>query len=233
MTPVEEAPPRTSGGRPAPTDPAAKQALRRRNLLIGIGAGAAVLLVAVIALASVLGRIFGDVGGGLKGDQLGLNTTTPTSRSVSGSIIKPVAATVFSPDGGADAPTLAGLAIDGDPATVWPTDIYTDPVPFPNFKNGVGLMLQLPEPTVVGNVTITVSSTGTQVQIRSASTANPASLADTTVLTGPTPLKPGSNTISVPNAAATSNLLVWISTLGQTAGKSRTDISDITVRSAS
>ena len=233
MTPVEEAPPRTSGGRPAPTDPAAKQALRRRNLLIGIGAGAAVLLVAVIALASVLGRIFGDVGGGLKGEQLGLNTTTPTSRSVSGSIIKPVAATVFSPDGGADAPTLAGLAIDGDPATVWPTDIYTDPVPFPNFKNGVGLMLQLPGPTVVGNVTITVSSTGTQVQIRSASTANPASLADTTVLTGPTPLKPGSNTISVPNAAATSNLLVWISTLGQTAGKSRTDISDITVRSAS
>lgn len=233
MTPVEEAPPRTSGGRPAPTDPAAKQALRRRNLLIGIGAGAAVLLVAVIALASVLGRIFGDVGGGLKGDQLGLNTTTPTSRSVSGSIIKPVAATVFSPDGGADAPTLAGLAIDGDPATAWPTDIYTDTVPFPNFKNGVGLMLQLPESTVVGNVTITVSSTGTQVQIRSASTANPASLADTTVLTGPTPLKPGSNTISVPSAAATSNLLVWISTLGQTAGKSRTDISDITIRSAS
>jgi len=233
MTPVEDAPPRTSGSRPTPADPAAKQALRRRNLLIGIGAGAAVLVVAVIALASVLGRIFGDVGGGLKGDQLGLNTTTPTSRSVSGSIIKPVAATVFSPDGGADAPSLAGLAIDGDPATAWPTDIYTDTVPFPSFKNGVGLMLELPESTVVGNVTITVSSTGTQVQIRSASTANPASLADTTVLTGPTTLKPGTNTISVPSAAATSNLLVWISTLGQTAGKSRTDISDITVRSAS
>jgi putative peptidoglycan lipid II flippase len=193
-----------------------------------------VLLVALIVLASFLGRIFGDVGGGLKGEQLGLNpTTTTTTSSAPGSIIKPVAATVFSPDGGPDAPTLAGLAIDGDPATSWPTDTYTDPVPFPNFKNGVGLMLDLPEATVIGNVTITVSSTGTGVQIRSASTSSPASLSDTTLLTGPTVLKSGANTITVPSAAPTSHLLVWISTMGQTAGKSQVDVSEITVRAAS
>ena len=141
--------------------------------------------------------------------------------------------TVFSPDGGADAPSLAGLAIDGDPATAWPTDTYTDTVPFPDFKNGVGLMLQLPKPAVVGNVTITVSSTGTEIQIRTASTSSPASLDDTTRLTGPTALKPGTNSISVPNAEPTSYLLVWISTLGQTAGKSRVDVSELTVRAAS
>ena len=234
MDPVDAAPPRTPSSRANPLDPAAAHALRRRNLLIGIGAGAAVLLVALIVLASFLGRIFGDVGGGLKGEQLGLNpTTTTTTSSAPGSIIKPVAATVFSPDGGPDAPTLAGLAIDGDPATSWPTDTYTDPVPFPNFKNGVGLMLVLPEATVVGNVTLTVSSTGTGVQIRSASTSSPASLSDTTLLTGPTVLKSGANTISVPSAAPTSHLLVWISTLGQTAGKSQVDVSEITVRAAS
>ena len=233
MDPVEESAPRAAVGRPAPADPIAAQALRRRNLLIGIAAGAAVLVVALIVFASFLGRLFGDVGGGLKGDQLGLNTTTSTSAAATGSIIKPVSATVFSPDGGADAPSLAGLAIDGDPTTAWPTDTYTDTVPFPNFKNGVGLMLQLPASTVVGNVTITVSSTGTQVQIRSATSANPASLSDTTVLTGPTTLKSGSNTISVPNAAPTSYLLVWISTLGQTAGKSRVDVSEITIRAGS
>jgi putative peptidoglycan lipid II flippase len=173
------------------------------------------------------------VGGGLKGEQLGLNTTTSAGKEASGPTVKPVGATVFSPQGGADAPNLAGLAIDGDPATVWPTDTYTDPVPFPGFKNGVGLMLQLPQPTVVGSVNITVSSTGTQIQIRSASSSSPATLEDTTLLTGPTLLKPGTNTIAVPAAQPTSNLLVWISTMGQTGGKSRTDVSEITVRAAS
>ncbi len=221
--------------RRSPQDEAGVAAQRRRNLMIGIAAGGAVLLIALIVLASVLGRIFGDVGGGLKGDQLGLNTTPTTSvgSTAPGGAVKPVAATVFSPEGDADAPNLAGLAIDGDPTTVWPTDTYTDTPPFPNFKNGVGLMLQLPQPTEVGEVTVSVSSTGTQVQIRSATSASPASLSATTLLTGPTALKPGSNTIAVPSAEPTSYLLVWISTLGQTAGKNRTDVSEVTVRATS
>ena len=232
MEPVAEAPARAAGTRPVNDDTAAR-ARRRRNLLFGIGAGATVLIVALVALASVLGRIVGgDSGGGLKGDQLGLNTPTSTAAAAAGPIVKPVAATVFSPDGGADAPELAGLAIDSDPATAWPTDTYTDTVPFPNFKNGVGLMLQLPEDTEVGSVTVAVSSTGTQVQIRSAEGASPARLEDTTLLAGPTALKTGTNTISVPSAAPTSHLLVWISTMGQTAGQSRVDISEITVNAA-
>lgn len=230
MEPVGDAAPRTSRGIPSGQDAAA---LQRRKLLIGLGVGAAVLLVALAVMASLLGRIFGDTSDGLKSDQLGLNTTTAPSVRATGAIVKPVAAEVFSPDGGADAPSLAGLAIDGDQSTAWPTDTYTDTVPFPNFKNGVGLMLELPEPTVVGSVTVAVSSTGTQVQIRSSPTASPADLQDTILLTGPTALKPGTNTISVPSAGPTSHLLVWISTMGQTAGESRTDVSEITVRAAS
>ena len=56
-------------------------------------------------------------------------------------------------------------------------------MPFPNFKNGVGLMLQLPQPTTLGEVTINLNSTGTAVEIRSAQTPTPTSLDDTTVLT--------------------------------------------------
>lgn len=231
-------PPRQTPPPPRPPEPPAEKdpatvAQRRRKLLIGAGIGAGILAIALVVLASFLGRIFGDVGGGLKGEQLGLNTPTSSSKGATGPLVKPVGATVFSPQGGADAPNLAGLAIDGDPATVWPTDTYTDAVPFPGFKNGVGLMLQLPSPTVVGGVTVAVSSTGTQVQIRSATSASPASLDDTTLLTGPTLLKPGTNTIVVPAGQPTSYLLVWISTMGQTGGKSRTDVSEITVRAAS
>mgnify|MGYP006265474171 CR=1 FL=1 len=212
---------------------AQEQARRRKTLLIGAGAGAAVLLIALIVFVSKLGHIFGDVGSGLKGERLGLNTTTSQSSSASGSVVKPTGAVVFSPAGGADNPNLAGLAIDGDPGTSWPTDTYTDPIPFPNFKNGVGLMLQLPEPTVIGSVTLTVPSTGTKVQIRSATSSSPASLDDTTALTQPTALNSGSTTIQVPSAPPTSHLLVWISTMGQTDGKNKTALSDITIRAAS
>lgn len=231
VEPVTAAPPPAVP--PPPQDESDLHARRRRRVLIGVVAGAAVLLVALIVLASVLGRLFSDSDGSLKGEQLGLNTTAPTESTATGAVVKPLGVTVFSPAGGADAPDLAGLAIDGDPSTVWPTDTYTDSTPFPNFKNGVGLMLQLPEPTEVGAVTVSVSSTGTRVQIRSATSASPASLDDTTLLTGPTALKPGDNTIPVPSASPTSYLLVWISTLGQVNGKNRTDISEITVRAAS
>ncbi|BCI92479.1 hypothetical protein NIIDMKKI_76850 [Mycobacterium kansasii] len=125
------------------------------------------------------------------------------------------------------------MAIDGNPSTSWQTDTYTDAVPFPAFKNGVGLMLQLPKPTVVGAVTIDISSTGTKVEIRSSPNPNPSKLDDTSVLTSATALKPGHNTIAVKSSAPTSNLLVWISTLGTTDGKSRADISEITVQAAS
>ena len=47
----------------------------------------------------------------------------------------------------------------------------------------MGLVLHLSEPTALSAVTIDVSSTGTQVQIRSSPTEAPAKLADTVELT--------------------------------------------------
>ncbi|MDV3123402.1 murein biosynthesis integral membrane protein MurJ [Mycobacterium sp. 21AC1] len=212
-------------------------ARRRKGLIIGVSVGAGILVVALVVLASVLNGIFGDVGGGLNKDELGLNapgsTTESESATATGGTVKPARATVFSPEGEADSPGQAALAIDGNTSTMWSTDTYSDAAPFPGFKNGVGLLLQLPEPTVIGSVTLNVTSTGTAVQIRSAQSSSPSSLSDTTELSPPTTLKPGSNTISVDSADATSNVLVWISTLGTVDGKSRSDISEITIKAAS
>jgi putative peptidoglycan lipid II flippase len=208
-------------------------ARRRKGLIIGLSAAGVIVVVALVVLASVLNRIFGDVGGSLDKQELGLNAPTSSSSSADGGVVKPVRATVYSPEGEADEPTLAGLAIDGNPATAWPTDTYSDPNPFPNFKNGVGLMLQLSQPTTLGSVTVDVSSTGTAVQIRAAQSANPAKLEDTTVLAPATPLKKGSNTITISNATPTSYVLVWISTLGTVDGKNRSDISEITLKAKS
>jgi putative peptidoglycan lipid II flippase len=210
---------------------------RRRAITIGVGAGAAVIVVALLVLASVLSRMFGDVGG-LDKDQLGLNGPSTSSRSgansaTAGSIVKPVSATVFSPGGEADNPGQAGLAIDGNPGTSWETDTYHDAIPFPGFKTGVGLLLQLPQPTVVGAVTVDLASTGTKIQIRSSATATPAKLEATTALTQPVSTHPGQNSIPVNASSPTTHLLVWITTLGTTNGESRSGISEITVQAKS
>lgn len=216
-------------------------ARRRRNVLIGVGAGLAVIVVALLVLASIVSKIFGNVGGGLNKDELGLNGPSSSSASVSssapsaaaGSVVKPTKATVFSPDGDPDNASTAGQAIDGDPTTAWATEVYTDAVPFPSFKQGEGLILQLPSPTVVGQVSIDTPSSGTKVEIRAASSPSPSSLNDTTVLAPAFTLKPGHNVIPVKAGAPTSNLLVWISTLGSTNGKSQAGFSEITVQAAS
>ncbi len=233
IAPLDESPadrPGRFGG--AEGDPASV-ARRRKGLIIGLTVGGALVVVVFVLLATVLSRIFGDVGGGLDRDELGLNNPTSTTAEADTGTVKPVRATVYSPQGEADAPAEAGLAIDGNPATAWPTDTYSDPAPFPGFKNGVGLMLQLPQPTELGSVTLDVSSVGTSVQIRASDSANPASLEDTTELTPPTPLTRGSNTIDITDAQSTSYVLVWISTLGNVDGKSRTDISEITLKTRS
>lgn len=217
-------------------------ARRRRNVLIGVGAALAVIVVALLVLASIVSKIFGNVGGGLNKDELGLNgpsssSSAPASSSAppatAGSVVKPTKATVFSPDGDADNAGTAGQAIDGDPSTAWATEVYTDSVPFPSFKQGEGLILQLPSPTVVGQVSIDTPSSGTKVEIRAASSPTPSSLNDTTVLASGFTLKPGHNVIPVRAGSPTSNLLVWISTLGSTSGKSQAGFSEITVQAAS
>jgi putative peptidoglycan lipid II flippase len=239
LSPLPEPPPapaRPGRTRTPELEDAQARVRRRRAVTIGIGVGGAIIVVALLVLASVLSRMFGDVGG-LDKDQLGLNAPSESSSASgsapAGSVVKPVGATVFSPGGEADNPGEAAQAIDGNPATAWETDTYHDAVPFPAFKSGVGLLLQLPKPTAVGAVNLDLASTGTKIQIRSSATATPGKLNDTTALTQPAAMKPGHNSIPVKASAPTSYLLVWISTLGTTNGESRSGLSEITVQAAS
>ncbi|WP_440271480.1 lipid II flippase MurJ [Candidatus Mycobacterium methanotrophicum] len=238
LAPLPDLPPAPAqGGRSRP--PALEEAqarARRRAVTIWVGAGAAIIVVALLVLASVLSRMFGDVSG-LDKDRLGLNapsgSSTSSESAAAGSTVKPVSAKVFSPGQEADNPGKAALAIDGNPDTAWETDTYHDAAPFPSFKSGVGLLLQLPKPTVVGAVNVDLASTGTAIQIRSSAASTPAKLDDTTALTQPVAMHPGRNSIPVKASSPTSYLLVWISTLGTTNGQSRSGISEVTVQAAS
>lgn len=178
-----------------------------------------------VVLAAILAAIVGVAVIYTRGFGLGSDTAP-------GPIVTPERATVFSPGGTRDHADEAALAIDGDPDTSWPTDTYRDASPFPAFKEGVGLVLHLSEPTALSEVTIDVPSTGTEVQIRAADSATPTSLSDTAELTPSVPLQPGENSIPVDNQTKASDVLVWITTLGTTDGQSRTEIADITLRAA-
>ncbi|MDT5260435.1 MAG: hypothetical protein QOD10_5515 [Mycobacterium sp.] len=218
---------------------------RRQLLKICLGTAAAVILVVLMNFASTVSQIVGsvDTNATMNADRLGLQTTSPMSASPPpvaatspvgpAGTVKPLKASVFSPGGSADSPNSAGLAIDGNPATAWSTDTYFDAQPFPKFKDGVGLLLQLPQPTSLSAVSIDLDSTGTVAQIRSSANATPAKLGDTAELSPPTPLRPGHNVIPVNTSAApTTFVLVWISTLGSAGGKSHSDIFEVTIQSA-
>jgi putative peptidoglycan lipid II flippase len=217
-----------------------KQA-RRQIMKTMLVASAAIFLVAVMSLGSTLNRVLGnshDVAA-LDADRLGLSPTSSataapsspdTVRQTAAEVpVIPVKAAVFSPGGSPDNPRDVGKAIDGDPATAWSSDQYYDADPFPKFKQGLGLLLRLPQPTALNSLTIDLKSTGTVAEIRSAADENPKALADTTQLSAPTPLQPGRNRIQLSTPNSVTNVLVWISTLGSTDGANRTQISEITL----
>lgn len=219
--------------------PAERAEYARRQLLkTCLGTAAAVVLVLLTTFATTISDVVGtfDTKVAMNGDKLGLRPAAPPPSpslvAANPGTVKVLKASVFSPGGAPDNPGSAGRAIDGDPATAWSTDTYFDPQPFPKFKDGVGLLLQLPEPTTLSAVAVDLNSTGTVVQIRASSSATPAKLSDTTALSPPTALQPGHQVVPVTTSASTTFVLFWISTLGTAGGKSRSDIAELTLQTA-
>ncbi|WP_156618181.1 protein kinase family protein [Mycobacterium sp. 852013-51886_SCH5428379] len=216
-----------------------RQAARKTILRASIGAAAAIIAVGAISLGSNLNDFFAtpEQTPAMDADQLGLGAEPPpapvappgTVKAGAAAPITPASAEAFSPDGRPDNPEAAGRVIDGDPSSAWSTDNYFDSEPFPTFKEGLGLMVRLPAPVTVGAVTVDLGSTGTVVQVRTARRADPRALADTEEISAPTPLNPGRNTIALTSNEPVSNVLVWVSKLGNTNGKNQIGIAEITL----
>ncbi|WP_051132697.1 murein biosynthesis integral membrane protein MurJ [Nocardia paucivorans] len=131
--------------------------------------------------------------------------------------------TVFSPEGTPDDPDGAQLAADGDPTTTWETDQYFQQ--FPSLKNGVGLLATLPSPATPTKITITSTSPGTSVEIRTSPTASPT--LDQTQLIGTAQLGDGVTEIPLQAAQSTRYVLIWITGLGNADGQFQTSIAEI------
>lgn len=153
-------------------------------------------------------------------------TTNPpaTTHAATGAPIKPSSIAEFNTPGHKpDNPNKAGLAIDGNPGTLWGTDTYFQQ--FPVYKPGIGLMATFTQPVKLGEVDIDSPSAGTVVEIRTAPSPNPDINATTVV--GTATLINGHTEIKLAPMQPSQYLLVWITTLSGGGNNNQSSIGEI------
>lgn len=186
--------------------------VRRRKLAI---AAAALVLTSMAVFtyitASVADYFTADSGG--SGGPSVPPTTPPTPAAnlapQQNAPITPASVTVFNVRGDTDGATQAARAVDGDPQSGWRTDTYFQQ--FPVLKPGIGLIVSFPQAANPSRLTITSPSPGTEVEIRTAPSAD-ARLDDTTVV-GKAALTSTSSTVDLHLTGPTQHLLIWITRL--------------------
>ena len=133
------------------------------------------------------------------------------------------------PGDGSEHPESTGLAIDGNPRTVWPTDHYNSAA-FGNLKTGVGLWLALGGPQQVRTVTIRSPVPGWSFRLfgggAPSTTGSPiASTSGQATFTIPSS---GTLTLKIRSERA-HGLLVWITSLAPGAGRYDAEIGEVSI----
>ncbi|SHH06857.1 hypothetical protein [Geodermatophilus nigrescens] len=145
----------------------------RRLLVIGLPLAA---LVVVVLLALWVGNNLLSVSGEV--DSPGTTPPAPTSSAPAEDSAAPTSAAagpvalaggaVFDPfgDGEPENDDEVPASFDGDPATTWSTLNYRGSADFGNLKPGVGVVYDLGSAQAVGGVTLTTSTPGIAVEVR-------------------------------------------------------------------
>ncbi|MGH3931483.1 MAG: protein kinase family protein [Pseudonocardiaceae bacterium] len=221
-----------TGERPAPVDPELARRMRRVRLGMSVTAlvGAALLILgyAGVQLASV----FTNRQSGPPAVIVGSSSTTtqapqpaPAGPPVTAAVVD-LSVYDISGEGDPDNQEDVDLIIDGDPATGWSTDSYFQP--FPAYKRGLGVMLGFSQPIAVSVVTVDSPSQGTVLEVRAAPSPN-AALEQTTLL-GTATLSERSTQIQLQPGPATRYLLLWITELGGTGERNKSQLSEVGVQ---
>lgn len=149
-------------------------------------------------------------------------TPTPSATAVGGTAVIS-GLTVINPDGSpGDHPELLSRAFDGDPSTYWMSMTYAR-ASFGGLKPGLGLQVQLTQPTTVHTVTLHVNGTGGNVEIRTGDATQPTG--GTLLASGP---MSSDAVFTLDPAQTTSSLVIWFTQLPTTSdGAFRIELTEI------
>ncbi len=158
---------------------------RPRNLVMAGG----LAFVTVVLLAALIAGLVSILGGNRNDSPLSTNSLRQGAESIVDGDPAPVTlsnARAWMPVNGKgteDNPSMVPLVLDGNPATRWESDVYVNQLgPGPNsLKEGVGILIDLPQDTRIHSVALQGLTPGTTMQLRT-STGDPTTLNDTTLL---------------------------------------------------
>ncbi|MFW0783739.1 murein biosynthesis integral membrane protein MurJ [Gordonia sp. CPCC 206044] len=208
----------------------------RRNLALLIGAGLLTLFV-VLAVVVWATNLFGSDDGSADIDSIITPTSSapatpaapapPAEPAAAGPIaLRGVTLVDFSGQPPDNSPNLPNVISGAAPP--WQTDSYRGSPNFGGLKQGLGLMFDLGGDNAAKTVTIATPTPGFAVSVRTAQTATPAALADTTeVASGP--VAQPTTTFTIDNPRASPYLMVWMTSLPPGPGGYQAKIGHITV----
>jgi hypothetical protein len=148
----------------------------------------------------------------------------PQAAATAGGPIAILSATGFDPQGDhVENNSQAARVYDGDPATSWTSELYAT-AQFGNLKKGVGLLLDLGQPTSIHQVTIDLAHGPVDVTVYAATTpslAGAAVIGTATAATGRVQVKAAT---PMPESEF---IIVWFSSLAPEGGKFGASVSEI------
>jgi cytoskeletal protein RodZ len=146
--------------------------------------------------------------------------------SLSVQTLKPVSATAYGPSGAeVGDPEIAAKAIDASSSTAWQSKAYSSP-DFDGNETGTGVLLDLGRPVTITSAEIAIGVPGAWVELRGGNSDSPTALQ---VIGGTKDA--GATTTIRPQQAPVRYLLIWFTTLPQTAvGNYQASIYNVTLQ---
>lgn len=201
----------------------------RSWLRLAAALAAGLLLLLAVVVAYNLGRGRTPLGS-VRGDEPSTSPTTSAPTTSSAAPITDLSATDFDPQGDPpeENPDLAGLAVDGDPATAWRTQTYKQNLGPGGLKTGVGLILDLGAVHEISTVDLTFVGTPTGFSLYVTDEA-PTAVADLDPVAAET-ADGVRHQVSLESPVQGRYLTVWLTSLPRVSDGFRGEVAEVGVK---